>query len=528
MFKIKDLFNHSNRSGYSDINFSELFWKHTPFLLIFFLIIMAFNYFTMNNERPEKAIMIPIEKKATLKCIFEKDTVKQQLAIGDSVLYLGFDEAEVSNREPMQLWVQTADGRRGFVDIDEFNLPLINNKTREKITILGRSKDRFNFLVRTEEGREEELRLDDVVPEFNDDMHDYLIDFKGYYTMSEKKFRRLYLDNTFGKCDSLFRPAISVNTVDKQLTAMFNTILVFKKSDGRFYRPIVTFNDSLIATDYKLVFPRDRSDWLMKLLPFVSEIIDCDLFMTHIQESFYQPSTFGSYKSCIDGDAKWYHWIGMAFYILLGLVWLFAALAIPVLICEALLHCRYVFYPLGDSVLQILFAAVTIVSAYLWLVLTLAWGSFWIISIPMVFMAAFAAYAIASADLNTIPHNRCPKCRRLYTMDFDERVWGQEYEKWEVVSETGDLLHEEHGSRREWTHVTRSDGSSYDTNHRTIHTTDSTYAVHNYNVLYRYHPYDDVYKCHSCGHREAVHDFTKEELQREYLSSGTTTVHTES
>jgi hypothetical protein len=63
---------------------------------------------------------------------------------------------------------------------------------------------------------------------------------------------------------------------------------------------------------------------------------------------------------------------------------------------------------------------------------------------------------------------------------------------------------------------------------RTIHTTDSTYAVHNYNVLYRYHPYDDVYKCHSCGHREAVHDFTKEELQREYLSSGTTTVHTES
>lgn len=499
-------------------------------LSILFITIVVYNQCVLSNDLPEDPVEIVLPQATTMSVNYGKDEATVKLRQGDTLRVLGFCNGELSHTP--RLLVDTRDGQRGFIstlDAGSYAYCLVSNDAIDTVEVLSTTTDKSGYPrvnVRYADGKTEEKGTAKLVALLPDSITDYQYDGKGWYYMSKTKFERLYMSKSLDEAAQLYRPYTGAFWVKDSLKVGFNQIKVFEKEDGKFYSAYITYNDSLMPVSYELARGYGNNGWILKWLPLVESVIDIDVFASIVQSSFYETHFYGKEFTLAGGNGTIWNWCKAGFWILLGLIWMLCVPMIPALVMGAAMQCRYTFYHLNDSVLSWLIHAVTLICGYIWLVLLLTYGTLWFFAIPLVLVCGFAS-ALAAGSLNLKPHDRCEKCRRMWTMNFLERVWGETYERWEVVTEKGDLLHQEHSSYKTWTETTYSNGSTTKSNEKTHHVTDSTYAIHHYNVLFRYHPYDDVYKCSGCGHLEKLSDYRKEELQREYLSSGTTTVTTE-
>ena len=497
-------------------------WKHLPLMFLIFCIILAFQYGSMTKNYTDNPPQLQLNKKATLMSYFHEPFEIGKVQAGDTVRVLGLEGP--GQYTPYSLLVETSNGLRGQIYINDLSFPIINKKKRDTVTILDIAKKKEGKCnILRADGTKEEARIDQWAPVVSDELRHLSLSNEGHYYMSIKKFERLYMGKTLSECDHIYRPAITIrNGEGNSRIATYRTLMVFNPDDGKLYHPEITFTgDSLIATNYEMLHPYGNSAWLLKWLPFSSTILDCAPLASLIEEPLYDPwMKVLDYDTTLDGEANWFHWVCMGFYLLFGFIWAFCMVGFPLKLMEAMMHFRFSFYHLSDTVLASLMAIVAFIWTYIWTILIMTWGLIWLL-VWICWIIAPIIFTSATNDLNQQPHKRCESCRRMYTMEAYEKQFIREYDEWRTVSKRGALLSQ---FTRHWTTYTKttySDGSTSNSNYQNHSETESTYAVHHYSVLYHVKEYDYVFKCTGCGHEERFRDEELKELDRKYLSSGT-------
>lgn len=515
------------------ISISRLFKvsDSTGACLVWFVVIAAtlvFNSYMSTSSINPDSDMIVMDHKTVIKSYTGRDTVVTQVKAGDSLRLLGYRRASFAM--PHKLWVETAGGTRGFIDMKEFSIPMIvkkGNRKGDTVSVTGIEEKGYKYDVTFSDGTDEQIYYQKLMPVMSDRLSDRTLnpDTRAWF-MSKGKFERLYLGRTFGECDSLRRPAIHVVRTAGGIVAEFE-VRVFDPADGKFYRPVVTFNDSLVASSYELFYKSDRSDWLLKRLPLVAGIVDADWLSSLIQGPLYKDVESETPDS-------WWMWtlfgIFMVLYVGGFFVWVFCTGAAPTLLMGFLVRFRHVYYPLGDKSLRMLLGVVTIGSVYVWSVLMLLWGMFWPF-LAAIFMASFYLFVLTASPLDHVPHVRCLGCRRLHTMrQVAERIV-REHDEWVDESKEGELLGKKVRKWDTWTDriTTRTDGYgnkhvSTDRINMKHHTeTTRTVRMHEYKVLLHITDYEQEHRCRFCNQKELTHSTSWREIDRKYLGSYVTT-----
>lgn len=515
------------------ISISRLFKvsDSTGACLVWFVVIIAaivFNAYVDNGRINPDSDMIVMNHKTAVTSYPGKDTIVTPVKAGDSLRLLGYYPARYTR--PHKLWVETADGTRGFIDLIEFGIPLTVKKGKHQgdtVTVTGIDLKGNKYEFTYPDGTVDQLNYEKFMPVMTDRLSDRTLnpDTRAWF-MSKGKFERLYLGRTFGECDSLRRPAIHVARTAGGIVAEFE-VRVFDPADGKFYRPVVTFNDSLVASSYELFYKSDRSDWLLKRLPLVTKIVDADWLSSLIQGPLYNDVES-------ETPTSWWMWTLFGIFLVLYaggfFVWVFCTGAAPTLLMGFLVRFRHAYYPLGDKSLRMLLGVVTIGSVYVWSVLMLLWGMFWPF-LAAIFMASFYLFVLTASPLDHVPHVRCLGCRRLHTMrQVAERIV-REHDEWVDESKEGELLGKKVRKWDTWTDriTTRTDGYgnkhvSTDRINMKHHTeTTRTVRMHDYKVLLHITDYEQEHRCRFCNQKELTHSTSWREIDRKYLGSHVTT-----
>ena len=502
-------------------------------LSILFIGIHVYNQVVLRNTLPTQLGYVHLEKNTDLVAYgVTNDEIKIPVHKGDSLLILGFRDSDTYH--PAQLLVETADGQRGFISTIELGYPQLyrSNDLVDTISIISikpASKDKKEspkVNIRLANGDTKEVGYGSLHAVLPDDIRNWEYNGKGNYYMSEKKFKRLYVGKSLQEAASLYRPYTTAVRTKDGLVVKFNTVEVFFKEEGRFANPVITYDSDLNYQSHEMTVFHGNNGFAMRWVPFIEPIIDFDPLATLIQGEFYENYIYGADFSLAGGNKPWWMWGLAGLYLLFAFFWLICTPMIPAVVMGAAMQCRYTFYHLNDNILEWCIRGITYIAIYLWFVLLITWGTLWWIALPLMCIVLWAP-GIATKPLSTFPHNRCENCRRMWRNRFKENEILEDFTRWEMVSEKGNLLHQEHSSYKTWTETTYNDGHTTKSNEKTHHVTDSTYAVHNYNVLFLYHPYNEIYECAGCGHIEKIYKYTREELERKYMSSNTTTITTE-
>jgi hypothetical protein len=371
--------------------------------------------------------------------------------------------------------------------------------------------------VRGEDGREKEYLLEKVRPVLPDSMQNLVLRLKGCYLMSKEKFERLYIGKTMAENDARYRPALYVKKTQTGWEAFYQQLEIIDFNDTfSKMKPLVEYNEEGIATGYTLMNPHNVDffhRYIYKYVPFVKTLMDFDPLATLIEGSIYQNCVDGidHYGEGNDHYGVWRWTVGIG-YILCALIWIFLLGTLPLLLLESALYCRYIFYPLPDSILEMLFAIVAIVSAYVWFVMASVWGCIGL-TLPIILVACNSAYHRATRLLNTAPPRRCPKCRRMDLYVFTHRDFIKEYDEWREESEAKNSSSKHWQS---WTDVITKWSDGRTTTDRTNvrnHTTTTTHYA-DYKVLYHVKEYNEFYECRGCHNVEVYMVPDEKELKR--------------
>lgn len=496
--------------------------KHLPWTFVILTVILIYQFVSMTDQPPANTPLLTVDHPAVIHTDLEEDKSQVKLNVGDTIRCLGLVEPE--SKFPAGFWVENAEGQRGIVLAHELGFTCVDRTKRDTLTILGNNTKDHKLQVQLADGTKEDRSYTSVAPVIPRELIKYKVSNNAHYYLSEEKFKKNFIGKSLTECDKLYRPASTISKEkNNEWQAYYRKIKVFNSKNGKYSLPVVTFNDSLICTGYTLVHPGGNNSWLLSWMPFVTSIIDFEPFAWLIKEPVYDfDAKIMNYSSDFDGNPKWYHWVYVGIYILFGLIWAYFMVGYPMKIMQAAMRCRFTFYHLDDSLLASLIALVGIVWFYIWNILIMSWGLVWLVAWILIPIALYM-YSSSTSELSTVPHDRCENCRRMFSMHYVEREFMREYDEWRTVSKRGALLSQFTRHWTTYTQTTYSDGSTRNSNYQDHSETESTYAVHHYEVLYHVKEYHNVYKCSGCGHEERFRDEDLTELDRRYLSSGTFT-----
>ena len=192
------------------ISISRLFKvsDSTSACLVWFVVIAAtlvFNSYMSTSSINPDSDMIVMNHKTVIKSYTGRDTVVTQVKAGDSLRLLGYRRASFAM--PHKLWVETAGGTRGFIDMKEFSIPMIvkkGNRKGDTVSVTGIEEKGYKYDVTFSDGTDEQIYYQKLMPVMSDRLSDRTLnpDTRAWF-MSKGKFERLYLGRTFGECDSL-------------------------------------------------------------------------------------------------------------------------------------------------------------------------------------------------------------------------------------------------------------------------------------------------------------------------------------
>ncbi|MBR5958686.1 MAG: hypothetical protein IKZ99_10010 [Salinivirgaceae bacterium] len=516
-------------------------------------ITVLYNLLTETQQFPKDRPEITINKTTTLKTGKERDDQKVTLHKGDVVSLFGIS----GNSAFDCVYVETKDGLRGTIDNYELGFTTVTEKKRgvegadtlssfkrwlvnqiwgkhDTITIVRVEEKEDSYpraITKSANGKEENFGLSDLAVLFPKEFYRFEFDNGDCY-LSEEKLKRLFIGKTIKECDNLITPATHINKkIDGTYEAHYGHLAMFKPNEGECYRPILITDKNGKVVDYRTGYGAWHSyvyflnkKWALKHLPFVTKIVDCGIFAKLIKSSLYEFSNRVTFKymhytpkrptvSAITYILTLIFFL--SYYLLYGicaLIWIYSTEGIILSLMKLALNWRWSFYIFGDKLLEWLFAIVAIVCTYIWFVLALVFGIGWFFALGIL-VAGAAWYEIATEDLDTWPHNRCPKCKRMHSLERIKHQLVEEYDKTERERETGDLLSTDRTVlEKTWTETTYGNGRKEISNEREKVQTDKTYEVIHKDVGYHVKVYHDTYECEYCKHKEYVKDTKRKRM----------------
>ena len=478
------------------------------------LIIFTGIDYNLQSDGPE----LTLENRAILRQKFNNDTISTPLKVGEKVKVLGIERSSYG-----QKWlVKTQRGDIGWVDASDLSfIKQIITDGKDKgdtVTIKAKWSGHLihKYTYTNDKGKEKDLSTDDFIPVL-EGWADYQLTLSPVTGIStQKKFEHGAMAKSFETINQKYGDPILVHHTRDGFEAQY-AWKTFEPTTGMMYRPNVTFGKDSLATAISFSHPTNRASTLLKIMPLSGTILNSNLVSAIIRTNRYN-HTYDFTSSLVK---KIFKWVLVVVFAFIGFFWIFGGAALPVLLAGWLIKYPKVFYPLSDTHLRILMFVLMIVSWYVWSIVMMAWGMFPIFSILM-FIVCWYAYSLAKSSLETKPHCRCPKCRHMYTIHFDqEKFEYSERKKGEDIVR-GKLLGKRTSTWEKWTQVTVTEKQGGEVKRtyserrdvQTMARDYNTYEYIEYDVDYQLDHYREYYICSNCGYVEEITRTNTKELNR--------------
>lgn len=460
--------------------------------------------------------VLELTSPQTLTVRAATDTIDIALRRGDSVRVLGLERLSYSQR----YLVETDGGERGWMDASQLPVRQILNSgimEGDTVTITGASRSRLNGAVQayyydTPEGRDS-IKAADMVPVLAD-WEDLCIDGGAKPAVYTTARLADMTGRSLPEVEKLAGPAYELAPMPGGgFAAVFGSKAIDART-GKQYTPTVTFGPDSLAASVGFTYYRDRSDWLIGLLPGAGFIIDMPLTRLLTRGSVYEA---GGDSHGLAWYTKVWYFIVALLYLLLELIWFVGPACLPMLIIGWLIGVPRVFGFLKDGQLKILVAVVGIAGCYWWTVALLGWGMFWIFAaIPIAATVYAYRLSIEILDGGAV---RCPKCGAIDSYSYTETTPGGSALTKGKITIPGDVISTRFWEKQTTTTREKMIGGRI----RPEVTTESeeyaedTRRVFDYEVTYRVDYHIDHHVCSCCGHDKPTRRSTKTELSRRYI-----------
>jgi len=458
-------------------------------------------------------------------------TIIKTISPGEDITILG--QRMPSSGKSMAFWVETSDGNRGFVrqeSIDEmiivFDTKCVESneiagvKTRDTVRIVSAVDEYYyEYNIITQDGKQAVCDNEGLLSSTGMSMLNYSINEKVCYFLSKQKFEKMYLGKNFEETEQLYRKALFVRKRGSHTEADY-PLLVFDKKDGSFYFPTIVFENN-IATSYTTNLSKKGNKFFLRILPLSDKILDVDLFSTLISRSYFKKERVAD-NTNVPVILKAALWIVGIFIIAGFLVWLFLSNFIIPGFLFGLLRFRYpLIFASNKSMIMLLLTTIGICT-YIWIILGLAYSFSWWYFLPILLVTASWTTNQIIEFFSFFPPDRCPECKRLYSIVHVKKAQTREYQEWRKEEKRSKIG----GSRKRYRkhdiiETTYQSGRKeyHNTNYRTETEVTNIYQNDKYDVLYLVHEFLHTYECKGCGHNEYNTSKELEELDRKYRGS---------
>lgn len=311
-------------------------------------------------------LIVPKEKtpsefvyKANYRCGLYTDNISSGIIVkkGESVTVLGFVEGDEFN--PHQVWVETSSGNRGYLPVEALdNKAVIYPRVQDKndsskvavqykgdvVSISGWKQSFSSYTVVLPGGMKADITLDNIRSPFAEKLRKYIVrrDGEGWRPMSEDKFKDIVMSRTLAQMEKSAYPPHFISREKGSVKAIF-PVRVFNK--GKFYAPVVSYNESGQAVDY--YFPTkcmtETNGWLLRMMPFYGKICDLSFVWPFWTKGVYDtsiPAKMESWQAnakLTDTSRLWYILVNLLIFLPLILVLRFTpALLLPLFVFSLL------------------------------------------------------------------------------------------------------------------------------------------------------------------------------------------------
>lgn len=503
-------------------------------IIVLGAIILA-DQLSIVSKFPDQPKQITLDRNVPLYRTEDANKVITQLRKGDVVSFLAVHGG--GSYTPAGLMVQTRNGLRGLISAYDLGYPHYYKVEVDSVipcTIKGMKRepskyklhpDVLTYSIITPDGKKENVGFKKIRPVIPDSLRDYQFHEKGCYYMTREKFERLYMGQKLSVTDRLYHPAQSIERTQTGFFADFTTLQIVDLEDGKVHGVYIEYDKDSVAVSYSFpLFFNDNNHTAIKYMPLLGKIVDCDILARFIEGSIYGSHVNFSFENyseepydLVNTSAKAYTALGII--ILLTGLWALFMCTLPLLLFDASLYCRYIWYHIPDRALKISANIIGFVLTYIWVALGIVWGCVWLLA-PFTFIIGFCGWWYATSHLDRRPHKRCENCRAMDVNVFINREFIREYDQWRKESvKSGD-----HTDRwQTWTEVTErwSNGlsNSYRTNVRNHSRTERYYD--DYEVLYHVKEYKKHYECQRCHEIESIPEEELQELKRRKVGEHT-------
>lgn len=484
-------------------------------LLFAFIVACLFTDVTStDNHAKTDGPVIILNDPVKLPVVIGRDTTRVSLAKGDSIRVIGFTRLTYQQK----VLVETIRGNRGELDVSLLPIKhLVVGGEQKGDTLVrlvpiyaSRSNDEYSAL--TSNGETIKLRGEDFVPLLVD-WERFNLDNSASTSIVTQRALEKCKGMSFEKIEQMYGMAYNIlMNVNGGKTATFR--IYAYDSEGKPYKPIITFNRDGQATDFRYHPVTGKSNNSLFLgNSFAGKVIDMPLTRLLTRSDVYSiPSKTGK-------PTPWYLYVLLVFQIVILIVWYVLTPSLIVLLLGWLIEFPLIFRPLGNEALRLLLIVAAILSATGWAVALMAWGMHWCFVIPvfvvMWFVTRFAMKSIAQ---------RCTKCGHLCTIVFDhEEVTGTEF-RVEPYSKFKSYLGNSTSYDQFDQHYSTywSDGSvTHGKRTRNVKFKHETREYEDYDVTFLVTHKKLYYVCSICGHTETFTDDIWEEVSRKKTGSHT-------
>ena len=470
---------------------------------------------TLETDGP----VITLENRAVMVQRFDEDTIRTTLPSGSEVKVLAIQSSWVGQ----EWYVETESGEIGKIDavyLTQIKQVITDGRDQgDTVSIRAGKSDRYYYYINSK-GKESESVKDRFIPVF-DGWDDYQYDHSTVAGICSKgKFEKRAIGSSLEKVNRRFGSPLQLHRTADGVIAEYSW-KAFDPETGKMWRPIVTFDKDDVAVSVSYTKPKSTASGFLSALPLSETIIDSWFTTLMVRGARYK-----SVADCAPTASDYLYLIPLFIVTILGvIIWVLSSASLPVLVMGWLLRFPKAFKELDDRPLKYVILAVMLSAWYVWSIIMMAWGMFPFFALVMLVISWYS-YSLAKSPLETTPHCRCPKCRHMYTIQFDhEEYEGTTYHTGREI-ERGKLLGERKEKWREWTEVTThwTKGSeSWTTvdkkNCRTMARKHRTYEYLSYDVTYEVKHYREFHVCSVCGHVEETTYCDSREVNRKYQGS---------
>lgn len=495
--------------------------KYTSICAIMFVVtlvsLIVDMSFTRNQVKTDGPV-ITLTEPQKLPVVTNEDTVLVNLAKGDSVRILGFTRLTYSQC----VLVETARGDRGELDASQLPIRQLiidgENKgdTIVKLTPEYLSGRLHEYTAKTSTGREIKLQGNDFTP-ILPGWEDYNLDNNASTSVTTQKSLEKCKGETLEQIENKYGMAYNI-LVDADGGRVAEFRIYAYGSDGKIYIPTIVFDHQGVATDFLFDLLNGKANNSLLLSnPIAEMMISMPLTRLLTRSDVYTtPSKTGQ-------STPWYIYILLVLVIIVLLSWYMLTPSLIVLLMGWMIEYPIVFKSLSNMALKYLIVTISIVSTIFWMIVLMAWGMFWFLTLLVIPVSYYCCRWATEYLEPYVPHQRCPRCKHIETIEFDyDEVTGTKYMKGADIKR--DKLLSTHDERYQtWTQVTTTytDGSksSHRENVRNHKRRHDTYRYIDFEVTYFVTFYLNHFICRHCQYHETSTSTTQEEVDRKVVGT---------